>query len=387
MSLREKYPSEKYPFSDELCLFFDKHPEFYHSLKLYNEKRFVFIPLIFTSHLPSTEKEASDEVIGMWYFDKESIGDDSRPQFKQDFIINVNSENKQFHSYVDRNTCTNNPSPFVHLISDFFRKYGKNGCFYNRNHPKPWMHHYLNLEELPDEVDLKRLADKCMKKETFDQNLEVLKKETIELETTYCLWEEMVRDLPSKIDIYNIAPGFFQIAVFALYEQTIIGLGRYFDKDSNSLTLMTLLTSARENSMEIFPQEVDQKELHEQIDKDLKELGGFKEHTNILNYRHWRIAHLDLKTANNLQSFLKQFPITKKDFRETLDLIEKILNHYLAFTKDTTQVFEAIGAIGSLTVVMDYLEKYKRLQKDFLDNKLPDLRDKSSNWEVLDRYF
>ena len=93
---RKIFPSSYHPFSDSLCDFMDKNPLFFDSLKLANLSRFEFIPLIFISHMPYWHRLASDEVIGLWYLDKENLKKGKGPVFKQDFVVNVNTENKMW---------------------------------------------------------------------------------------------------------------------------------------------------------------------------------------------------------------------------------------------------------------------------------------------------
>lgn len=155
MTFREKFPKECYPFSDELCLFMDQHPEFFRSLKLSNPKRFKFIPLIFISHTPPSHARSKDEVIGMWYLDTHKI---KCPQhkciclFKQDFVVNIGKYDRKFISY----SADNRNGEYVRPIKEFFDRYGDNGKFYHDD--KEWQHHYADVHFLPDEPKLRQCA-------------------------------------------------------------------------------------------------------------------------------------------------------------------------------------------------------------------------------------
>jgi len=149
-SFRRKFPASKYPFSDALCSFWDKHKEAFQSLKLSNLNRFAVIPVIFTSRTPYPHEKCKDEVIGIWYLDKQ------KNIFKQDFIVNVKGKHKEFISY----SANNNNGKYVRPLKEFFEKYGANGKFYHDG--KRWQHHYRNLEDLPDEPNLKRLAKEIL---------------------------------------------------------------------------------------------------------------------------------------------------------------------------------------------------------------------------------
>jgi len=158
MNSREKFPKDKYPFSDELCNFMDQHPEFFQSLKLAKPNRFVFIPIIFTSHLPVGHPKSADEVIGVWYLDKKSLKENSKPLFKQDFIVNIGKSNHEFISY----SAVNKDGKYVRPIKEFFKNYGENGKFYHDG--RRWQHWYNDTSDLPAEPNLKYLAEKIREK-------------------------------------------------------------------------------------------------------------------------------------------------------------------------------------------------------------------------------
>jgi len=156
MTSRQDFPANRFPFSDEICLFMDNHPEFKNSLKIVNPNRFKYISLIFTSHTPPTHPFSNDQVIGMWYIDAINFRLSRFPLFKQDFIVNKDSNNIEFISYTTRPIVRRANSPFVQPIQDFFRIYGQNGLFYHNN--QRWAHHYDNITDLPNEPRLRLMA-------------------------------------------------------------------------------------------------------------------------------------------------------------------------------------------------------------------------------------
>ena len=159
MSLRRQYPKNRYPLSDALCIFMDNHPEVYNTLKLSNETRFLFIPIIGLTYLPKEEFRSNDEVIGMFYLDKVNHKLNKTPLFKQDFIVNQNSENRYYVSY----SADKNNGKYIKSLSEFFLIYGKNGKFYHRNGKKPWQHHYDYVIDLPDYPNLRETAKALLK--------------------------------------------------------------------------------------------------------------------------------------------------------------------------------------------------------------------------------
>jgi hypothetical protein len=155
-SFRKRFPPDKYPFSDDLCNFIDAHPETEAALKLSSPGRFVTIPLIFTSGLPVSHPKAADEVIGIWYYDKNKPFCRLHKKacvFKQDFIVNVAQKGKEFIVY----TANKKSPPYVQPIDKFFKVYGSNGKFYHDKN-KAWNHHYATVRDLPNELRLRILA-------------------------------------------------------------------------------------------------------------------------------------------------------------------------------------------------------------------------------------
>ena len=152
---REKYQENKYSFSDELCKFMDKYPAFYKSLKLSNDKRFIFIPIIALSHLPNSEGDLSqDEIIGMFYYD---IKEDC---FKQDYVVNIKRKHKQFVSYTRGEGAKDN---YICSIHEFYKKYGKKGKYYYKEGTFIYEHRYDAVENLPNFRGLKSKARKIRK--------------------------------------------------------------------------------------------------------------------------------------------------------------------------------------------------------------------------------
>lgn len=157
ISMRKRYPPEQYPFSENLYTFMESHPEAEAALKLSTPKRFVTVPRIFLSWLPGSHPKAADQIIGVWYFDKNKPYCHIHKKvcaFKQDFIVNVGELGKEYVVY----TARKKPPPYVQPISKFFDEYGENGKYYHKG--KQWNHHYATVKDLPDEPTLRQLASK-----------------------------------------------------------------------------------------------------------------------------------------------------------------------------------------------------------------------------------
>lgn len=123
---------ELQPYSEELVLWCQRHPEFADALKSVHPEKFVSPAIIITSY-PKT----GDEVIGVITYHHGL----KNPTFKQDFIVNVGMKNEEYILF------TRNPagsSKYVKDINEFFDLYGNYG--YTRDA------HHLKLEDLPIEI-------------------------------------------------------------------------------------------------------------------------------------------------------------------------------------------------------------------------------------------
>lgn len=154
--LKTLYPGPPHRFSDAILMFMSAHPDFYNSLKLANPNRFQVIPVVLTSFTPANHPLHTDEVIGIWYFDKSNFSRSVGPFFKQDFIVNEGSLHRRFVSY-SRN---NRGSVYVKPIGEFFRLYGSGNKYYDKGpgHVQRWQHDYANLVNLPHSRVLREWA-------------------------------------------------------------------------------------------------------------------------------------------------------------------------------------------------------------------------------------
>lgn len=139
-----------YPHLKELQDFINKNCDFFKSLKLADSKRFIFSSIIYTSRTPKGHPFENDEIIGMWYFDKNT------KIFKQDFIVDKDSGHSHFISYTAKQTVKKIQSQYVKKIDEFFSIYGNNGVYYHND--KKWQHHYKSISDLPNESSLRTWA-------------------------------------------------------------------------------------------------------------------------------------------------------------------------------------------------------------------------------------
>jgi len=117
---------EAMPFSNELRAWCDIRPEFKDGLKFSNTDRFIPLGMVLTSR---TVNVPADEVIGFYTYDYVSS------KFKQDFIVNIGSENNEFVLYTSLPPAnTGLYGKYVKHINEFFAIYGKKGDYAGTHH-------------------------------------------------------------------------------------------------------------------------------------------------------------------------------------------------------------------------------------------------------------
>src|SRR3989344_3097852 len=134
---------ETMPFAEELIVWCKNHPEFKDALKIAHPDRFVHIG---TAMITRPRSSPNDEVIGVYAYDYQL----QDPKFKQDFIVNLNKEYKEFLLF------TRNPkgsSKWVKDIKEFYSTYGKDGDYVHS--------HYVTFDQLPEKA--KPFAIRAMK--------------------------------------------------------------------------------------------------------------------------------------------------------------------------------------------------------------------------------
>ncbi|OGK27717.1 hypothetical protein A3C28_02395 [Candidatus Roizmanbacteria bacterium RIFCSPHIGHO2_02_FULL_39_9] len=117
------------PYSRGLKEFIKKHQDFAEALKVNNPNRFVSVGGIVISFSPLVPK---DKIIGFYVYDNKE------EKFKQDIIVDVMGEDKEFVVY----TRYKIKSSCVKDINEFEQKYGK-GIYYKG-------FHWPKFEEIPE---------------------------------------------------------------------------------------------------------------------------------------------------------------------------------------------------------------------------------------------
>ncbi len=114
---------EAMPFSDQIIAWCHAHSDFKEALKVTNPDRFYPLGMVTVTY---TKNVPGDKVIGFMAYDMDA------GIFKQDFIVDVGSKEREFVLY------TRHPQRrynwYVRDIKEFYARYGKNGDYANIHH-------------------------------------------------------------------------------------------------------------------------------------------------------------------------------------------------------------------------------------------------------------
>lgn len=135
------------PFSKELKEICFSDADFSKALKINNPKRFVSLGAVITSVSPLCPQ---DQVIGFYTYDYGA----KIPKFKQDFIVNIGNQNKEYILYTRKPKGIT--SKRVKDINEFYEKYSQGKYYIESHHPK-----FEDLPEIlkPRAIDAVRIAN------------------------------------------------------------------------------------------------------------------------------------------------------------------------------------------------------------------------------------
>lgn len=114
---------EAMPFSDQIIAWCHAHPEFKEALKVTSPDRFYPLGMVTITY---TKNVPGDKVIGFMAYDMDA------GIFKQDFIIDVGSKEREFVLYTRHPQRRYNRH--VRDIKEFYARYGKNGDYADTHH-------------------------------------------------------------------------------------------------------------------------------------------------------------------------------------------------------------------------------------------------------------
>jgi len=132
---------ETLPFREEILNWCKLRPEFQKALKVLTSERFLHLGTVMISYPPDT----NDQVIGVYAYDYKN----NPPLFKQDFIVDLNQDHKEFILYTGFPKGTQS-TKYIKHINDFFSKYGKSGNYEGS--------HHLTFDQLPEDAEIRRRA-------------------------------------------------------------------------------------------------------------------------------------------------------------------------------------------------------------------------------------
>jgi hypothetical protein len=116
--------------------------------------------------------------------------------------------------------------------------------------------------------------DMAEEKDKFKTYIKNLTQDLIEANSGFIVYKKLIQDAPKRFETYNIAPTFFQLAIRSFYIRSVIMVCRFFDRDSDSLSLKKILGYAQANVEKIFKPE-QKIEILAEIQKDRGLIDGF----------------------------------------------------------------------------------------------------------------
>ncbi len=183
-----------------------------------------------------------------------------------------------------------------------------------------------------------------------EQYLIYMKRLRDELNTAYTHYEiaKSIREFrhirPSD---FNEAITFFQVTQNANLFATIISIFRFIDTRTDTMQLHSFFELVR-NNLDLFSTQAYRKRL-EQVGRDEEDINHWTQlHveitketvdtdekrvrnlpvTNLIRWRHKKLAHLDKEQALNEVDVMQENPITVQEIDDILTTLDEILNRY-----------------------------------------------------------
>lgn len=141
----------------------------------------------------------------------------------------------------------------------------------------------------------------------------------------------------------NLAPGFFQVTIKALFSQVIIVLGKIYEnsKSRNLINLMNIGKEHRDN-FEFCPEEVSLENIRK-LENELEEKEKIV--SNLFKWRNKVHAHYDKKYFLNSDDLYKDAPLKVEDIRKLLKFGEKVINTFMVSHSNESTIISATNRL------------------------------------------
>lgn len=169
----------------------------------------------------------------------------------------------------------------------------------------------------------------------FEKVLQRLAQEIV-LAKTYLKWAIAIPNADPVV--LNTAPMFFSLSVHGYLVLTQLHIARLYDKSENTMTIFSLLSSAKSHREAFCNKDELDRFIAETESTTLPELKDTLE--SIRKIRNKVFAHNDPKTLQNLEEFEKDLRLTKPDLEKALITAGNILNGISVFYNDVTNYLE-----------------------------------------------
>lgn len=181
------------------------------------------------------------------------------------------------------------------------------------------------------------------KEKVFLHYHDILRNQLTDANGHWAIYKYLIDSIGDYSREMEIARAFFGLTIQGHFYVTIMRLNIFFDKSGDHISIYKLMKFISQNrdmfSNEAFARRVDGcttydmvMEQHKEIDRQLvncdkRKLRGLPI-DNLRQCRNRALAHIDEEHALTGISVFKQFPVTREQIDEIIDILDKILNRY-----------------------------------------------------------
>ena len=218
-----------------------------------------------------------------------------------------------------------------------------------------------------------------------EQYLIYMKRLRDELNTAYTYYEiaKSIREFRhTRQSDFNEAITFFQVTQNANLFATIISIFRFIDTRTDTMQLHSFFELLR-NNLDLFSTQAYRKrleqggrdeedinhwtQLHVEITKETVDADEERVRnlpvTNLIKWRHKKLAHLDKEQALNEVDVMQENPITVQEIDDILTTLDEILNRY-SIAYDGVQWAIGLPPVRpQIEYIMDSLTFYRESKK------------------------
>ncbi|MBN2075145.1 MAG: hypothetical protein JW762_06310 [Dehalococcoidales bacterium] len=216
--------------------------------------------------------------------------------------------------------------------------------------------------------------------EQFDNLLNALSKEIIDVEVYFNLYNNLLTAIPAYREVFNESNTFWSLTLQALMNNTLICLCRVYDQHEKSLSLVNLLDTIKARldifGIDDFKQRLKDNPFVESLAEnsripDLNTLNNDRESVDVSNdlvkrliiWRHNIIVHKTALNIVNNQQVNENYPISREEISILVHRSTEVINRYSSLFRALTYSPRIIGHDDYLYVLRSIQENLNRLKQ------------------------